>query len=98
MGSGKLRIKLDTLEEIALFLFLRYQIFCDIIKHLLRICDNDNERIHYHKNQKICNLLEIETNYLIVLNINEYEVVKCKRRKVNKYGFIDIDTNKYFVR
>lgn len=66
-------------------------------KHLLRICDKDNERIHYHKNQKICDLLEMETNYLIALNINEYEVAKYERRKVNKYGFVDIDTNKYSV-
>lgn len=39
----------------------------------------------------------METNYLIALNINEYEVAKYERRKVNKYGFVDIDTNKYSI-
>ena len=34
---------------------------------------------------------------MIALNINEYEVAKYERRKVNKYGFVDIDTNKYSV-
>lgn len=66
-------------------------------KHLLRICDKDNERSHYQKNQRICDILEMESNYLVPLNITEYEIAKYEKRKVNKYGFVDIDTNKYSV-
>lgn len=49
------------------------------------------------KNQRICDILEMESNYLTPLNVAEYEIAKYEKRKVNKYGFVDIDTNKYSV-
>lgn len=66
-------------------------------KNLLRICDIDNERNHYQKKEKISSLLKTDENYLIPLNKTDYEIVKFQYRKVNKYGFVDIDTNRYSV-
>ena len=66
-------------------------------KHLFRLCDIDNERVHYQKNKKICELLNFENQYIVPINSIDFEVAKYEKRRINKYGFIDIDTNKYSV-
>ena len=62
---------------------------------LLRRCDEDHDREHYKHDALIRELWEEERQILLDLPEHEYEVFSYDSMKVDKYGFIKLDTNKY---
>ena len=64
---------------------------------LFRLCEEDGERIHYKHGVPINELWEEEQNQLLTLPEHEYEVFRYESLRINKYGFVAIDTNKYGI-
>jgi transposase len=64
-------------------------------EELLRLCDEDHDRDHYEHGILIQKLWEDEKQHLLALPEHEYEVFKYDSLKVDKYGFIKVDTTKY---
>jgi hypothetical protein len=64
-------------------------------EELLRLCDEDHNRDHYEHGILIKELWEDEKQHLLTLPEHEYEVFKYDSLKVDKYGFIKVDTTKY---
>ena len=64
-------------------------------EELLRRCDEDHEREHYERGDLIRELWGDEKQHLLTLPEHEYEVFRYDSLKINKYGFIKVDTNKY---
>jgi transposase len=64
-------------------------------EELLRLCDEDHGREHYEEGVLLNELWEEEKEHLLSLPEYEYEVFRYESLKVNKTGFIVIDTNKY---
>jgi transposase len=62
---------------------------------LLRLCDEDHNRVHYRKGESISELWAAEQKHLLTLPENEYEVFRYDSVSVNKYGFVTVDTVKY---
>jgi len=64
-------------------------------EELLRLCDDDHDRKHYEQDALIRELWEDEKQHLLTLPEYEYEVFRYDSLKVDKYGFIKVDTVKY---
>jgi transposase len=64
-------------------------------EELLRRCDDDHERGHYERGELIQELWSDERQHLLTLPTHEYEVFRYDSLKVNKYGFVKVDTAKY---
>jgi transposase len=64
-------------------------------EELLRLCDEDQERVHYERDVPIKELWEEEKQHLLTLPEYEYEVFSIDYLKADKYGFIRVDTTKY---
>jgi len=64
-------------------------------EELLIRCDNDHNRIHYRHGVLISELWQEEKKHLLTLPPHEYHVFRYETLRVNKYGFVTIDTNKY---
>ena len=62
---------------------------------LLRRCDADHDREHYGRDALIRELWEDERQTLLTLPEHEYEVFSYDALRVDKYGFIRVDTTKY---
>lgn len=62
---------------------------------LLLRCDEDHEREHYERGELIRELWEDEKLCLLTLPEYEYEVFNYDSLKVDKCGFIRVDTTKY---
>ena len=62
---------------------------------LLRRCDADHDRNHYERGELIRELWEDEKQTLLTLPEHEYEVFSYDSLKVDKWGFIRVDTHKY---
>ena len=66
-------------------------------QELFRLCEEDGERIHYKKKQTINELFKEEQAHLLVLPPHEYHVFRYETARVNNYGYVAIDNNKYGV-
>lgn len=66
-------------------------------KRLLELCDKDHERLHYRRKVAIKELLEEQKNQMKVFSSMEFEIFRIEKRKCNKYGNIEIDTNSYSI-
>lgn len=66
-------------------------------KHLLTLCDNDHKRVHYQKRTSIKKLYEEQVLEMQLVNPIEFEVFRIEKRKANKYGNIEFETNIYSV-
>jgi hypothetical protein len=64
-------------------------------EELLRRCDEDHNRQHYKQNVLITELWVKERQQLLTLPQYDYDVFRYEALRVNKYGFMTIDTNKY---
>ncbi|MDL2249010.1 IS21 family transposase, partial [Tyzzerella sp. OttesenSCG-928-J15] len=66
-------------------------------KELLQICEQDMEREHYLHGVTIKELWHEEQRELLSLPENEYRVFRYETVRINNYGFVTIDNNKYGV-
>jgi hypothetical protein len=66
-------------------------------RELLVRCERDGEREHYRRGEQFCELWEEERRELLPLPETEYEVYRSEQGRVNNYGFITVDNNKYGV-
>jgi len=64
-------------------------------EELLCRCDKDHDRLHYKHQILINELWEEERLKLLALPEHEYEVFRYESLRVDKNGFVSIDTNKY---
>lgn len=64
---------------------------------LLKLCDKDHKRIHYEKRKYIEELFQEQLLQMQQLPKKDFEVFRIIRRKTNKYGNIEFDTNNYSV-
>lgn len=64
-------------------------------RELLKRCDEDHNREHYTRKLTIAELWEQEKTKLLTLPEYDYEVFRYESCKVNKTGFVVIDTNRY---
>jgi len=62
---------------------------------LLKMCDEDHDRGHYKKDERINELWEEDKENLLALPEHEYEVFRYGTLSVDKYGFISLDKVKY---
>jgi transposase len=69
--------------------------FDEFNAELLRRCDENHKREHYVQGVLIAELWESEKRHLLALPEHAYEVFRYESLKVNKYGFVKIDTAKY---
>lgn len=66
-------------------------------QELWQLCEEDGERNHYKHNVPIKDLWEEERKHLLALPEHEYQVFRYESTRINKYGFVTVDTNKYGV-
>ena len=66
-------------------------------KHLLALCETDHKRIHYQKRVSIQKLYDEQLQNMQSVNPVEFEVFRIEKRKANKYGNIEFETNIYSV-
>ncbi|MDL2248813.1 IS21 family transposase, partial [Tyzzerella sp. OttesenSCG-928-J15] len=66
-------------------------------KELLQICEEDMEREHYLHGVTIKELWLEDQGELLSLPENEYQVFRYETARINNYGFVTIDNNKYGV-
>lgn len=66
-------------------------------KALFERCDADQERPHYEKKAPIKDLFEQEQNRMRPLNPLPIDMSRWERRKVDKYGHITFERNRYSV-
>lgn len=64
-------------------------------KILLKKCDTDHDRIHYEKRKSIKELYKDQLKSMQLINLREFDVFRLEKRKANKYGNIEVDTNTY---
>ncbi len=64
-------------------------------EELLRRCDEDHEREHYERGERIGELWEDEKSRLLTLPEYEYEVFRYESLRTDKCGFIKVETVKY---
>ena len=64
-------------------------------EELLRLCDEDHERDHYEQGTSLRELWDEEKCRLLTLPEYEYEVFRYESLRVDKWGFIRVDTSKY---
>ena len=69
--------------------------FAAFNEELLRLCDADHDREHYERGQLIRELWEQEAQQMLSLPEYEYEVFSYDSLKVDKWGFIKVDTRTY---
>lgn len=69
----------------------------DFNRYLLTLCDNDHKRIHYQKRVSIKKLYEEQILEMQLVNPIEFEVFRIEKRKANKYGNVEFETNIYSV-
>lgn len=65
--------------------------------NLLKLCEEDGERLHYKHNSPINELFKEEQLHLLVLPQHDYDVFRYETACINNYGYIAIDNNKYGV-
>jgi len=61
------------------------------------ICEDDGNRNHYKFNIPMKELWKEEISHLLVLPEYEYQVFRYESVRINKYGYVQVDTNKYGV-
>ncbi|MGL5950390.1 MAG: IS21 family transposase [Cetobacterium sp.] len=66
-------------------------------KQLLTLCDNDHKRLHYEKKEEISKLYGEQLSHMQKVNPKEFEVFRIEKRKANKYGNVEVETNVYSV-
>jgi len=66
-------------------------------EELLKSCDKDHDRKHYEHNKMIEELWEEEKGSLLALPRYDYVVFRYESLRVDKYGFIRVDTTKYGI-
>lgn len=66
-------------------------------KQLLNLCDTDHKRLHYEKRKRIDHLYEEQLLHMQKITLKEFEVFRLERRKANKYGNVEVETNVYSV-
>ncbi len=64
-------------------------------EQLFKLCEEDGKREHYKYRVPIRELWEEERKRLLLLPEHEYQVFRYEALRVNKYGFVIVDTNKY---
>jgi len=69
--------------------------FEEFNEQLFRLCDEDHEREHYQHGETIGALWTAEQKHLLTLPEHEYEVFRYDTLRVNKFGFVVIDSTKY---
>jgi len=71
--------------------------FEEFNNNLWELCEEDGNRNHYKHNRLINDLFTEEQAKLLVLPPHEYHVFRYETARVNNYGYIAIDNNKYGV-
>lgn len=66
-------------------------------KELFQLCEEDGNRIHYKHNVPIKDLWLDEKKNLLTLPEYGYQVFRYESARVNNYGYVAVDTNKYGV-
>ncbi len=69
--------------------------FEEFNEKLLRWCEEDSERPHYIHKVPIESLWQEEKNCLLTLPEYPFSVFRYEALKVNKYGMVTVDTNRY---
>jgi hypothetical protein len=64
---------------------------------LLKRCDKDNERLHYIHEKPIVELFFEDKRVMKPLPKIDFPAVKYEVKSVDKFGFIQVDTNKYLA-
>lgn len=71
--------------------------FEEFNRKLFELCEEDGERDHYVRGVPINELWEQERQCLLTLPEHEYDVYRFESARINNYGYITVDTNKYGV-
>lgn len=66
-------------------------------KELLSLCDKDGNRKHYLNDNTINELWTEEKKQLLTLPEHEFNVFRYETVRIDKYGFVTVDTNKYGI-
>lgn len=66
-------------------------------EELWNLCEEDGERQHYQQGVSIKSLWEDERKQLLSLPEYEFSVFRYESAKIDKYGFVTVDTNKYGI-
>lgn len=66
-------------------------------KNLLELCDKDHKRLHYEKRVQIAELYEEQLKYMQRVTPINFDIFRLEKRKANKYGNIEVETNIYSV-
>jgi transposase len=66
-------------------------------EELFMLCEEDAKRNHYKHGVPMCELWEEEKKHLLPLPEYEYQVFRYELARINKYGYVTVDTNKYSV-
>lgn len=66
-------------------------------QRLLKQCDEDHQRTHYQKKETIETLFEQEKTQMRALNPHPIDMRRTEQRKVDKYGHITFENNRYSV-
>jgi len=61
------------------------------------LCEEDGERNHYKHKIPVRDLWEEERSCLSILPEYEYQVSRYESVRINKYGYVTVDTNKYGI-
>lgn len=64
-------------------------------EELLLRCEEDGNRKHYIHGKSISQLWAEEKKQLLCLPEHEFEVFRYETVRIDKYGFVTVDTNKY---
>jgi len=64
---------------------------------LLQRCEEDMDRVHYKHGISIQELWKTEQAALLSLPEHEYHVFRYETARVNNYGFVLVDTNRYGI-
>lgn len=95
--KGNVENKVGYLRRNFLVPEPRFNDLNEFNKALLRKCDLDHERIHYEKRKKIIDLYSEQLRTMQLVSLKEFDVFRLEKRKANKYGNIEVDTNTYSV-
>ena len=66
-------------------------------EQLFNLCEEDMERLHYKLKRSISELWKEEKSALFALPEHEYFIFRYQSARINNYGYVTVDKNKYGI-